>query len=296
MAQRRMFSLKIIDTDLFLDMPISTQLLYFHLSMRADDDGFVSNPKKITKMVNCNEDDIKLLILKQFIIPFDSGVCVIKDWKIHNYIQKDRYTKTRYANEISHLMQDENGSYQLCIHNVSKMDTQVRLGKDRIDYLEEEAIKDDIVDSEVIKIYEDCISSKISNSELRILSELQELAGKAILIKAIALAIMKNSKNLAYVQAVISDWRKKDLKTLEQVDLYLAEWTAMNIKANENKFNKVRKIAENKDYGTKISTFNNYEQRNYDFDMLERKLLGWDDEEKNKGVDQEPYQLIIKNG
>lgn len=133
MAQKRMFSLKIIDTDLFVEMPTSTQLLYFHLSMRADDDGFISSPKKITKMVSCSDDDLKLLIAKQFIIPFESGICVIKDWKIHNYIAKDRYQKTQYIDENNQLYQLENGSYTKCIQNVDKMETQVRLDKIRLD-------------------------------------------------------------------------------------------------------------------------------------------------------------------
>jgi len=132
MAQRRMFSLKIIDTDLFLDMPMSTRLLYYDLSMRADDDGFVGSPKKTTKMIGCSDDDIKLLIAKQFIIPFESGVCVIKDWKIHNYIAKDRYNPTTYTYEKQQLEELENSSYTLCIQGVDSSSTQVRLGEDRL--------------------------------------------------------------------------------------------------------------------------------------------------------------------
>ena len=134
MAKRRMFSLDIINTDNFLEMPATTQLLYFHLSLRADDDGFVSSPKRIIRLLGSSEDDLKILFSKQYIIPFDSGICVIKHWKIHNYIQKDRYTATIYKEEKSQLREDENGTYNIldtkCIHNVSKMDTQVRLGKD----------------------------------------------------------------------------------------------------------------------------------------------------------------------
>lgn len=133
MAQKRMFSLRIIDTDLFLDMPSSTQLLYFHLSLRADDDGFISSPKKITKMVNCSDDDLKLLTAKKFIIPFESGICVIKHWRIHNYIQKDRYSETLYKVEMAQL-EDSEGVYSLdtkCVQDVHEMDTQIRLGKSR---------------------------------------------------------------------------------------------------------------------------------------------------------------------
>ena len=136
MANRRMFSLSIIDTDLFLDMPLSTQSLYFHLSMRADDDGFIGNPRKIQRMIGSSDDDLKLLTAKQFIIPFESGVCVIKHWRVHNYIQADRYTPTFHKLEKSTLV-EENKTYEImdtkCIQNVSTTDTQVRLGKGRLE-------------------------------------------------------------------------------------------------------------------------------------------------------------------
>lgn len=108
MAERRMFAKSIIDSDFFLDMPQSTQLLYFHLSMRADDDGFINNPKSIMRNVKCNEDDLKLLAAKQFIIPFESGVVVIKHWRIHNYIKSDRYKSTIYQEEKSCLSLENN--------------------------------------------------------------------------------------------------------------------------------------------------------------------------------------------
>lgn len=137
MAERRMFAKTIIDSDAFLDMPTSTQNLYFHLGMRADDDGFVNNPKKIQRMIGASDDDLKLLIAKKFVIPFESGVCVIKHWKIHNYIQKDRYKETVYQDEKNLITTKENGAYTLssvvsdteCIHDASNLDTQVRLGK-----------------------------------------------------------------------------------------------------------------------------------------------------------------------
>lgn len=119
MANKRMFSMRIIDSDAFLEMPLSTQALYFHLCMRADDDGFVNNAKRIQRMVNCSEDDLKLLIAKKFLIPFESGVVVIKHWKIHNYIQNDRYTPTTYTEEKAMLSLKENKAYTLdteCIH------------------------------------------------------------------------------------------------------------------------------------------------------------------------------------
>lgn len=129
MAERRMFAKTIIDSDAFIDMPLSTQALYFHLSMRADDDGFINNPKKIQRMVGASDDDLKVLVMKRFIIPFESGIVVIKHWKIHNYIQKDRYKPTVYVEEKAMLVSKDNGSYTECIHDVSKAETQVSIGK-----------------------------------------------------------------------------------------------------------------------------------------------------------------------
>ena len=111
MAQKRMVSLKIIDTDLFLEMPSSTQNLYFHLIARADDDGFLGNSRKIMKIIGASEDDMKILFSKLLVIPFQSGVCVIKHWKIHNYIRSDRYTETIYKDEKDSLSEDHNRVY-----------------------------------------------------------------------------------------------------------------------------------------------------------------------------------------
>ena len=126
-----MFAKTIIDSDAFIDMPLSTQALYFHLSMRADDDGFINNPKKIQRMVGASDDDMKVLVMKRFIIPFESGIVVIKHWKIHNYIQKDRYKPTLYAKERRQLELKDNGAYTECIQDVSKVETQVSIGKSR---------------------------------------------------------------------------------------------------------------------------------------------------------------------
>jgi len=113
MAERRMFAKQIIDSDAFLDMPASTQALYFHLGMRGDDEGFINNPKKIARMINASEDDMKILVSKKFIIPFESGVCVIKHWKIHNYIRGDRLSETVYEKEKSQLSIKNNNVYSM---------------------------------------------------------------------------------------------------------------------------------------------------------------------------------------
>ena len=131
MAERRMFAKTIVTSDAFLDMPPTARCLYFTLAMFADDDGFVNNPKSIMRQVGSTTDDMNILIAKKFVLVFESGVIVIKHWKIHNYIQADRYHPTKYQDEMSTLMLDENKAYTQmdtqCIHDVSKMDTEARL-------------------------------------------------------------------------------------------------------------------------------------------------------------------------
>ena len=167
MANRRMFSLDVIDTDVFLEMPLTTQALYFQLGMRADDDGFVSSPKRVLKMLDCKPDDLRILISRGYVIVFETGVIVITDWKANNLIKTDRYKKTRYQEEFKQLeLRDgtyvkkantlpcENYSETVCIQgknqvepdwnpsgnilepdwnqNGNQMEPQVRLGKDSI--------------------------------------------------------------------------------------------------------------------------------------------------------------------
>ena len=136
-----MFAKQIVDSDAFLDMPLSAQALYFHLSMRADDDGFVNNPRKIQRMLGASDDDCKLLVAKKFILTFDSGIIVIKHWRIHNYIRGDRKKDTAYPEEMSLLVEKDNGAYTLlsslpdkCQSSDSQLPDkcQHRLGKDSI--------------------------------------------------------------------------------------------------------------------------------------------------------------------
>lgn len=141
MAERRMFTMQIVDSDAFLDMPLSTQSLYFHLNMRADDDGFVNNPKKIVRMIGASEDDLKLLIMKRFVIGFEAkGILVIKHWRMNNYLRKDRYHPTQYQDELHMLGIKENGAYtdnlQLSTNGIpdgNQLATEVSIGKDSID-------------------------------------------------------------------------------------------------------------------------------------------------------------------
>jgi len=145
MAKKRMISNDIVDSDAFLDMPVSSQLLYFHLNMRADDEGFVNKPKSIMRICGSSNDDLKLLIAKSFIINFETGVIVIKHWRINNTLRKDRLTETMYKTEKSMLFLKANGSYTLdntkgtalCQPLANQMSTtcqpNVSIGEGRVD-------------------------------------------------------------------------------------------------------------------------------------------------------------------
>lgn len=152
MANRRMFSKDVIDSDRFLDMPPTAQNFYFHLGMQADDDGFVSAPKKVKRLSSATDDDLKLLIAKEFVIPFESGIIVIADWKLNNMLRKDRYKETIHKDEKLHLIEKENGTYQYSktisntensqatngLPNDNQMATQYSIAKDSIDQLSKE--------------------------------------------------------------------------------------------------------------------------------------------------------------
>ena len=194
MAERRMFAKTIIDSDAFLDMPLSTQALYFHLSMRADDDGFVNNPKKIQRMVGASDDDCKLLVLKKFIIAFESGVIVIKHWKIHNYIRNDRYKETVYQEEKTMLEEKENKSYSLGIPNGNQMDTQVSIGKDSLGKVSKDKTKHKYGEYKNVLLTDDEVEklkAKFPDWEKRIETLSQGIELKGYKYKSHYLAILK---------------------------------------------------------------------------------------------------------
>lgn len=225
MAERRMFSKTIVESDAFIDMPLSTQALYFHYGMLADDEGFVNSPKKIQRMIGANEDDLKLLITKRFILPFESGIIVLKHWRINNYIQKDRFKETLYKQEKSQLSVKENGSYTECIQDVSKMYTQDRLGKvsigkDRVDVVVKESDSrvggieqsDSCVD-EIVQFYNDNIGT-ITPFVFETLQSYEKELGKDLVIYAMQKAVDANARNGRYIKAILNSWSQKGIKTL----------------------------------------------------------------------------------
>ena len=124
MAEKRMFSLSVVDTDWFLDLPLSTQALYFHLNMRADDDGFVDAPNSIVRKIGASKNDFDLLVAKRYVLKFESGIIVIKHWRMHNTIRQDRYKPTQFQEELKTLSIKENKSYTDCQPSGNQMATK----------------------------------------------------------------------------------------------------------------------------------------------------------------------------
>lgn len=237
MAEKRMFSKTIIDSDAFLDMPLSSQALYFHLSMRADDDGFVNNPKKIQRLTGCGDDDLKLLMAKKFLIPFESGIVVIKHWRIHNYIRTDRYKETNYIEEKSMLGIEKNKAYSLLVENKDctplislsqngmsngiptgdKLDTQNRLDKNR---LEENSIdksrqeengncSSNFSNLDIFKHFEKC--GFIVNAMLmeQISADIEIYSGKWLMDAATEAMNRGKINNYKYVLGILQNWTSK---------------------------------------------------------------------------------------
>ena len=276
MAERRMFSKTIIDSDAFLYMPLSTQALYFHLSMRADDDGFINNPKKIQRMIGCAEDDLKLLVAKNFIIPFDSGVVVIKHWKINNFIRTDRYKETVYQEEKAILITKENKAYTLGIPNDNQRYTQVRLGKDRIG--KDRIGKDRLVDEEEpqpTETYQQIVDkyNEICKSYPKIIKITESIK------KSIRRCLETYSQEeliAVFEKAEQSNFLKGDNNHNWQADF---EWLIKDdniAKALNGKYDNNRQFNQEPTNNQSSNRFNNFNQREYskeEMDDLEKRLL-----------------------
>lgn len=226
MAQRRMFSRKITETDHFLEMPLSSQALYFHLNMGADDEGFIDKAKTIQRTIGASDDDMKLLIAKGFLIPFDSGVVVVRHWRIHNYIQADRFQATIYQNEKEQLDFDKSKIASIkpldqCIQNVSKMDTQVRLGEDSLDkdrldkvnYLYSGEEKEKSL-SQIIK----STNVKINDRQIQQIQEYIALDDMTVemIDYAIQLTEDAGAESFNYLNKILSSWKDKGLTSLDE--------------------------------------------------------------------------------
>lgn len=259
MAQKRMFDKTITNNDNFLEMPDSTQNLYFHLSMEADDDGFVDNWKSIMRMTGKKEDDLKLLIAKRFIIPFETGVIVIKHWRINNYLRKDRYHQTKYLKEKSLLTIEENEEYEL------KKTSGIPIGNRE----ENSIVKNNIEENSIVK----CIGEKKQDTIFDFLQkELGRTLSPAEIEKAkewedneltryaVKVAILNGAYTINYIDTIIYNWQKLGIKSVNQAQEetkrhrdkkiskkidYKPEWFDVDIKKEEvetNENNEMEKL------------------------------------------------------
>ena len=235
MAQKRMFSLSVVDTDKFLEMPISARLLYYELGMRADDDGFVSNWKKILLFTGLKEDDLKILIMKNFIIPFESGVIVIRHWRMNNYLQNDRTKPTIYQEELKELNLDNNNVYNLyteCIHSIDKNS----IDKNSIDiynYGNSKKLKN-LSDKEK----KECPKDKTTKFKKPTIEEVQNyckernnnINAESFIDYYEANGWKVGRNSMKDWKAAVRTWEKRETKTNKQVK---NEWFDKNIKKEE---------------------------------------------------------------
>ena len=281
MAERRMFSKTIIDSDIFLDMPLSTQALYFHLSMRADDDGFVNNPRKIQRMVGCGDDDIKLLIAKQFIIPFESGICVIKHWRIHNYIRNDRYKPTMYQEEKEQLLIEENKAYSIN----KEMDTNclpsgIPNGRQTVHHKVKNGNenKNEKSEKQVIP----------TGEEVGIPSDNQVVYQRDTQNRLGQVRLGQDRTTTVEIEEVLKSFNTEEIESISKfcsknnvsVDVVVEKFNIIkNLKKINNRVGAlITAIKEDwKPNKGQVNNNCNFSQRDYDYDSLEKKLLGWEE-------------------
>ena len=221
-----MFSKKITDTDSFLDMSLSAQALYFHLNMGADDEGFVDNVKKIQRSIGASNDDLKILVGKGFLLPFESGVVVIRHWRIHNYIQADRFQATIYQDEKEQLEFDKSKIASIkpldqCIQNVSKMDTQVRLGEDSLDKDRLDKVNNLYSSEDEKKSLSQIIKSTSVKINDRQIQQIQEYIGLdnmtvEMIDYAIQLTEDAGAESFNYLNKILKSWKDKGLTSLDE--------------------------------------------------------------------------------
>jgi len=246
MAERRMFSKKITQSDEFLAMPQSTQNLYWHLNMEGDDEGFVNSPKKVMNIIKCSEDDMKLLIAKRFLIAFESGVIVIKHWKMHNAIRSDRFKSTSYIEERSQLNVREDGAYTFKKNSGIPNDNQLTtkrqpsgcIGEDRIGKisLDENSIDENSntlgnlsnsIDNEentqsdplteLIELIESEFKRPISGFEIDKVRYWFDSVGYRYIVHALRECIIYRKKDINYLDKLLVRWTN-DQVTLEMLD------------------------------------------------------------------------------
>lgn len=252
MAKKRMFDLALIDTDSFLELPTTAQNLYFHANMRADDDGFVSNIRKIMSLSKASEDDLKILITKGFFLVFSDGIVVIRHWRINNYIRKDRYVPTIYKDKKKVLSLDLNGAYSFGIPMVDQRYTngQPSIVKNSIvcsSNIKEEINKEE-KDCGIPSIkFEDTVEVKDSDS---LYTQFENFFGRAlspteimfidsfdypedIINYALDEARLANKISIKYVNGILENWKRANVKSVEDAKRCVADFKKVKEKSNK---------------------------------------------------------------
>jgi len=226
MARKRMFDLEVVDTDGFLEMPGTTQNLYFHLGIRADDDGFISNPKKIMDLVKATDDDFKLLLAKGYLIKFPN-VIVIRHWKLNNYIRKDRYRPTIYTNELSKLWCDNNGIYFL--EEERKKGMVYHMATNGLPSIDKNSI-DSI--NNIYNIIQEEFGRPISPIEMEIIDTWNEFPFELIKL-AIKEAVSSNNRATKYIDRILYNWKVKGIKSVADAEKCIADFRSNRTKKGD---------------------------------------------------------------
>lgn len=275
MAHKRMFNIDLANNDNFIDLPAAAQALYFHLGLRADDDGFVGGIKQIVRGLGFKSEDIQPLIDAGYVIKFDSGVIAISDWRINNYIRKDRYTPTLYQKEFAMLqviddryilgdsirneyvqpsVNNQNGNAEPSDNQVTtacqppdnQVTTQISLDQYRLDKVsvdEDSVVKNkhpqqliQTSDQEVIRFVERELGILLSSVAIdKINAWLDEWPDREVIRMAVSEAVLNNKRSINYVDAILRDWRNKGIKTITQVEAAKAEYETKKANAAANK-------------------------------------------------------------
>ena len=229
MANKRMFSIDVTETDTFLEMPLTAQALYFHLAMRGDDDGFVSNPRSIMRVTGCNENDLKTLAESGYIITFRSGVIVISDWKVNNYLRGDRYKPTTFQNELSMLTETANKRYILGsdgqrstvgIPNGNQLSTQYSIGENRavVDAATTAtAPRTDSDLAEIVQHFQEVIGD-FPRSALDKLQRYRDSIPAEVICLAFDEAAESGHRSWKYANGILKSWQADGVRTLGDVE------------------------------------------------------------------------------
>lgn len=212
---KRMINPEIVDSDLFLSMPATARLLYYDLNVRADDDGFVGSPKKIMEFVRASEDDLRILITRGFVITFETGICVIRHWRIHNYIRPDRYHPTIYQNEYNLLnlhdkIYEKKDDIPVVGQLSYQMDTEIRIDSNNSNNKREETI------FEIIELE---FARPLSPMEVEVIRSWDYPL--EILKRAVQEAVTSANFSIKYIDRIIFNWKKANLKSLNDVEQYI---------------------------------------------------------------------------